>query len=137
MWTRLCFTGDEHCLFRSCGKFTLHAYTKPTGQRECLTLEEVTKYGQVEVSGEGNPRRNGNTAKQITDCCLIAQSCLTLCHPMDCGPPGSSVHGISQSRILEWVSISFSRGSFYLGIKFGSPALQADSLPLSHQGSPK
>ena len=40
-----------------------------------------------------------------------AQSCLTLCHPMDCGPPSSSVHGILQPRILEWVAISFSRAS--------------------------
>ena len=39
------------------------------------------------------------------------QSCLTLCHPMDCSPPGSSVHGILQARILERVAISFSRGS--------------------------
>ena len=40
----------------------------------------------------------------------VAQSCPTLCHPMDCSPPGSSVHGILQARILEWVAISFSRG---------------------------
>ena len=39
----------------------------------------------------------------------VAQLCLTLCDPMDCSPPGSSVHGISQARILEWVVISFSR----------------------------
>ena len=39
------------------------------------------------------------------------QSCLTLCDPMDCSPPGSSVHGILQTRILEWVAISFSKGS--------------------------
>ena len=40
-------------------------------------------------------------------------SCVQLfCDPMDCSPPGSSVHGISQARILEWVAISFSRGSF-------------------------
>ena len=41
----------------------------------------------------------------------VAQSCLTLCDPMDCSPPGSSVHGIFQARVLEWVAISFSRGS--------------------------
>ena len=41
----------------------------------------------------------------------IAKSCLTLCDPMKCSQPCSSVHGISQARILEWVSISFSRGS--------------------------
>ena len=42
--------------------------------------------------------------------CLVAQFCLAPCDPMDCSPPGSSVHGISQARILEWVDISFSRG---------------------------
>ena len=40
-----------------------------------------------------------------------AQSCPTLCDPMDCSPPGSSVHGIFQARILEWIAIPFSRGS--------------------------
>ena len=42
---------------------------------------------------------------------LVAQSCSTLCDPMNCSPPGSSVHGILQARILEWVAIPFSRGS--------------------------
>ena len=42
----------------------------------------------------------------------IAQSCLTLCDPLDSSLPGSSIHGILQARILEWVAISFSRGSF-------------------------
>ena len=41
----------------------------------------------------------------------VAQSCLTLCDPVDCSPLGSSVHGILQARILEWVAIPFSRGS--------------------------
>ena len=43
--------------------------------------------------------------------CLHEQSCPPLCDPMDGSPPGSSVHGISQARRLEWVAISFSRGS--------------------------
>ena len=42
---------------------------------------------------------------------IITQSCLTLCDPMDCSPPGSYVPGILQARILEWVDIPFSRGS--------------------------
>ena len=42
----------------------------------------------------------------------VAQSCPTLCNPMDCNPPSSSIHGVLQARILEWVAISFSRGSF-------------------------
>ena len=44
-------------------------------------------------------------------CVLVTQSCPTLCSPIDCSQPGSSVHGILQERILEWVAISFSRGS--------------------------
>ena len=44
-------------------------------------------------------------------CCLVAKLCPTLSYPMDCSPPGSSVHGISQARILEWVAVHFSRGS--------------------------
>ena len=43
--------------------------------------------------------------------CLVTKLCPTLCDPMDCSPPGPSVHGISQTRILEWVAISFSRAS--------------------------
>ena len=54
---------------------------------------------------------------------LVTQSCPTLCDPMDYSQPGSSVHGISQARILDWVAISFSRGSFDLGIEPASPAL--------------
>ena len=41
----------------------------------------------------------------------VAQSCLTICDPMDYSLPGSSVHGVFQARILEWIAISFSRGS--------------------------
>ena len=42
---------------------------------------------------------------------LVAQSCSTLCDPMDCNPPGSSAHRILLARILEWVAIPFYRGS--------------------------
>ena len=42
---------------------------------------------------------------------VCVQSCPTLCDPKDCSPPGSSDHGIFQARILEWVTVSFSRGS--------------------------
>ena len=66
---------------------------------------------------------------------LVAQLCLTLCDTTDCSLPGSSVHGISQARILEWVAISFSRGSSW-------PRDWTCLLPcrwilycLSHQGS--
>ena len=59
----------------------------------------------------------------------VAQLCPTLCDPMDCSLLRSSVHGILQARILEWVAISFSRDLPDPGIEPGSPALQADALP--------
>ena len=56
-------------------------------------------------------------------------------NPLDYSPSGSSVRGIFPARILEWVAISFSRGSAWPGIKPGSPALQVYSLRLSQPGS--
>ena len=47
-------------------------------------------------------------------CCLVAKSCLLFYHPLDCSPPGSSVHEISQTRTLEWVAMPSSRGSSWL-----------------------
>ena len=44
-------------------------------------------------------------------CALSLQSCLTLCNPVDCNLPGSSVHGILQARVLEWTTMPFFRGS--------------------------
>ena len=61
---------------------------------------------------------------------LVTQSCPTLCDLIDCSPPGTSVLGILQARILEWSTDPWD----HPGIEPGSPALQADSL--SHQGSP-
>ena len=58
-----------------------------------------------------------------------AHLCLNICNPVDCKLPGSSVHGMFQARILEWVAISFSRGSSNPGIEPMFTALQLDSLP--------
>ena len=67
----------------------------------------------------------------------VAQSCPTLSNPMDCSPSGSSVHGIFQARIMEWVVIPFSRG-FDPGMEpRSSPALQVDSLPSEPPGKPQ
>ena len=103
-----------------------------------------------EAAGEGVP---GLVLKEQLRCCpkcgpqsrtgwflprlvgFSAQSSLTLCNPMDYRPPGSPVLGILQARRLEWVAMPSSRGSSQPGIEHWSPALQADSLHLSHQGS--
>ena len=67
----------------------------------------------------------------------VAQSCPTLRDPMDCTPPGSSIHGIFHATVLEWGAIAFSSG--YIpdpGIEPASPALKADSLLSVPPGKP-
>ena len=73
-----------------------------------------------------------NQLEQCLSHVLVTQLCLILCDPLDCSPPGSSVHEILQARILEWVS---PRDLTDPGIKPRFSSLWADYL-LSHQGSP-
>ena len=67
---------------------------------------------------------------------LVGQSCPTLCDPMDYSLPGSSVHGIPQERILEWVAIPFSGDLPNPAFKPRSSTLWADSLPFEPPGKP-
>ena len=69
-------------------------------------------------------------------CVLVTQSCLTLCDPMDCSPPSSSVHRILQARILEWVPVPSSWGSSQTRDQTQASALQADSLLSETPGKP-
>ena len=73
-------------------------------------------------------------------CAKSLQLCPTLGNPMDCSPPGSSVHEILQTRILEWVAISFSRGSSWprdgTSISYIYLHWQTGSLPLAPPGKP-
>ena len=73
----------------------LHWHFLPT---DLAWLPHLTSSGQIQCH---------LLQKSVT----VTQSCLTLCDPMDCNPPGSSVHGILQARILEWVAIPFFKGS--------------------------
>ena len=76
------------------------------------------------------------TAVTVIDLVLLTQSCLIVCDHMDCSLPGSSVHGISQARLLEWIAIPFSRGIF-LTQELNSGLLLCRQIlyHLSHQGS--
>ena len=70
-------------------------------------------------------------------CAKSLQLCSTHCNPMDCSWPGSSVPGILQARILEWITMPSSKGSSDPRVKLASPVapeLQTDSLPLRHWG---
>ena len=89
--------------------------------QESRSTPEAAGYHTVEQTSSLQCQRSSSTTQKMSEmqilrlypaavlCC--AESCPTLCDPMDCNPPGSSVHGILQSRILEWVVISFCRGS--------------------------
>ena len=70
-----------------------------------------------------------------TQMSVLCQSCRTLPDPVDCSPPGSSVQGLFQARILEQIAISLPGDLPNSGVKPTSPALQADSLPFEPQGS--
>ena len=65
------------------------------------SAKECSNYPTIALISHASKGREGK----------VAQSCLTLCDPIDCSLPGFSVHGIFQARVLEWVAISFSRGS--------------------------
>ena len=71
---------------------------------------------------------------------LCTQWCLTLCNPMDCSPPHSSVHGILQARIVDWVAMPSSWGSSWSRdwtcISYIYPHWQVGSLPLAPPGKP-
>ena len=73
------------------------------------TLIELTKSSKGEREGTAIEGKEilENTASQ-SEKVLVAESCLTLSNPVDCSPPGCSVHEILQARILEWVAIPFS-----------------------------
>ena len=90
----------------------------PEAIRDCLFLFPFTL------------KNSHNRALHI--CCLVTKLSPTLFNPMDYSPPGSSVHGIFQARILEWVAISCSRGSSpprHQTPSLASPALALGSLP--------
>ena len=77
-----------------------------------LELQNIFLGGHTSVhKRQWQKQMRGSRLASEKSCCLVAQSCLTLCDVLDCSPPGSSVYGISRVRILEWVAISFSRGS--------------------------
>ena len=77
--------------------------------RIIIQTSPMTGYGPVAVLLFLTPEQN------LWFWCMrarrVSQSCPTLCNPMDCSPPGSSAHGISKARILEWVAMPSSRGS--------------------------
>ena len=92
--------------------------------------------GLEKVSFHSNPKE-GQCQRIFNVPAKLLQSCPTLCDPMDCNLSGSSVHGIFQAIVLEWIAISFSSGSSRpRGSNPGLPHCRQPLYRLSHQGSP-
>ena len=125
-WTLL--GGWSTCLLVGSGPFRIEIYPSPhqeaAGEEPWCWGIGVWKMAQT----------------SLYVCAKSLQLCLTLCNPMDCSPPGSSVHGILQTRILEWVAMLSSRGIFL--IQRSNACLlcllhwQMGSLPLAPPGKP-
>ena len=79
------------------------------GQEQCFPVIPV--FCGKEMEGEMEMITTAFKNFGVLGDVLVAESSPTFCDPMHCSPPGSSVHGISQATILEWVAIFFSRGS--------------------------
>ena len=89
----------------------------------------------------GSIRELNRWKNEVTMCCAkLLQSCLTVCNPMNCSPPGSSGHGILLARILEWVAMPSFRGSFqprdWTCVSYSYLHWYVSSLPLAPTGKP-
>ena len=74
---------------------------------QCKEIKENNRMGKTRDLKKIRDTKGTFHAKESES--EVAQSCPTVCDPVDCSPPGFSVHGILQARILEWVAISFSK----------------------------
>ena len=108
LWTKWCLdASSKKGLLPSCGHCSEQGGLELSASSGCASTAE---------SGPSKRHAPSRTAQTwwpgdlVTRWVLVAQLCLTLCDPMDCSLPGSSVHGILQARILEWVAIPFSKG---------------------------
>ena len=113
---------------KACGKSSYYLKRTESAQRKT----EIKRWRDIIQ----NLIRSLELRESSCVCEWVAQSCLTLCDPMDCSLPGSSVHVILQVRILEWAVIPFSRGSSQIRDRTQSPALQANSLLSEPPGKP-
>ena len=103
---------------------------------QCAHFLEQSRFGNLPNSNIFLTKVYGKDLLLSIMKVLAAQSCPTLCDPMDCSLPSSSVHGILQARILEWVAIPFTRGSSLQGSNLGLLHCRQILYHLSHQGSP-
>ena len=97
-----------------------------------VSVVETLSFGRCVFSQQKQAEQTPSCLVKV----LFAQLCLILCDPMDCSPPGSSVHGILHAEYWSGLPFRSPRGLPHQGIKLGSLALKADSLPYEPPGKP-
>ena len=100
----------------------------------CMHLENIM-LSEINQSQEDGYCLISHTCMSM-HACVLSRAVVTLWNPVSCSLLGSSVHGILQARMLEWVAISFPRGSSQPGIKSVSPALAVGFFPTGPSGKP-
>ena len=90
---------------------TIHLESNRPASSWLCKLQGVCAFNPCLLGVDGGAASAGSTVTESEVKVLVTQSCPTLCDPMDCSFPGSSVHGILQARILEWIAFLFSRVS--------------------------
>ena len=108
--------------------------------RNCVLLDMQQKFSRRGFYTSPPSQKHLRSSKRLWKVKLKVQmkslSCIFLCDSTDCRPPDFSVRGAFQARVLEWVAISFSRGSPHPGMEPRSPAVQADASPSEPPGRP-
>ena len=115
----------------------LHIYLNVKSLKNTEHIGKGMEELEAPNSSGRNTKGNNHYRSQYVLMCSVTQSCPALCDPMDCSLPVSSVHGILQARILEWIAVPSPGNLPNPGIEPRSPALQADSLPAEPPGKPK
>ena len=138
----LCQHGNKGAELFKCGQQALlipvfWTSTGKVAQETCHAIKPKKHHCPPTVQGTYSHFCHTQHFKERQTESEVTQSCLTPWDPKDCSPPGFSVHGIFQARVLEWaVAISFSRGSSWLRSNLGLPHCRQTFYRLSHQGSP-
>ena len=101
---------DDQCIMKGCNSGTAR-WTKCPGQGVVKGYQALSRLSTLPKSPCAHQPRSSLSPGFYGAVCSVAQLCLTLCSPMDCSPPGSSVQRILQAKMLEWGAMSSSRGS--------------------------
>ena len=107
----VCYKSAKNSTILPTKMFSALGVLKAASMQQCV-LRFPFHLFLIQVNTDENDLANGKMKVKVKWKCKLLSLCLTLCDPMDCSLPSSSIRGFFQARMLEWVAISFSRGFF-------------------------